>query len=62
LQHAPLGHAYQLQMLFALTQGSTVESAIGSTPLPPGCIVILPAEGIEYALGGEGEVIRIAQP
>jgi mannose-6-phosphate isomerase len=58
----PLGSPTQLQMLFALTEGATVESSTGSTPLTPGSIVILPAEAIEYNLSGEGEVIRIAQP
>jgi mannose-6-phosphate isomerase len=61
-QSAPLGHAHKLQMVFALSEGSAIESANGITPLPPGRIIILPAEGIEYALSGEGEVIRIAQP
>jgi len=59
---APLCTPNKLQMLFALTEGATVESATGSTPLTPGSIVILPAEGIDYSLSGAGEVIRIAQP
>jgi mannose-6-phosphate isomerase len=61
-QSAPLSHPNKLQMLFALSEGSTVESAVGSTDLPPGRIVILPAEGLEYTLIPEGEVIRITQP
>ena len=59
---APLGSPTKLHMLFALTEGATVESADTSTPLMPGRIVLLPAEGIDYALAGAGEVIRIAQP
>jgi mannose-6-phosphate isomerase len=58
----PLGLPNQMQMLFALCEGSSVESAAGVTQLDPWHIVILPAEGIEYALCGNGEVIRIAQP
>jgi hypothetical protein len=30
--------------------------------LEAGRIVLVPAEGIEYELRGDGEVIRIAQP
>jgi mannose-6-phosphate isomerase len=58
----PLGLPNHMQMLFALGEGSSVENATSVTPLPPWHIVILPAEGIEYALRGNGEVIRIAQP
>jgi hypothetical protein len=49
-------------MLFALSDGASVEAAGHATPLPPGRIVILPAEAILYSLRGAGEVIRIAQP
>jgi mannose-6-phosphate isomerase len=58
----PLGLRNQMQMLFALEEGLSVESAAGSTQLKPWHIIVLPAEGIEYALRGNGEVIRIAQP
>jgi len=58
----PLDHADKLQMLFALSDGATVEGAASIMPLTPGRIVILPAEGIDYSLRGTGEVIRIAQP
>jgi mannose-6-phosphate isomerase len=59
---APLGHPHKLQMLFALSDGAYVVSNGSATPLTPGRIVILPAEGIDYSLHGTGEVIRIAQP
>jgi mannose-6-phosphate isomerase len=59
---APLGNPHELQMLFALNDGAVVEAGGSSTPLTPGSITILPAEGIEYSLRGAGEVIRIAQP
>jgi mannose-6-phosphate isomerase len=59
---APLGLRNQMQMLFALGEGSSVESYAGTLRLELGRIVVLPAEGIEYVLRGKGEVIRIAQP
>jgi mannose-6-phosphate isomerase len=59
---APLGLRDRMQMLFALAEGASVESSAGVTQLEPWRIVILPAVGIEYALRGKGEVIRIAQP
>lgn len=59
---ASLGLRNQLQMLFALGEGASVEGAEGSTKLDPWRVVVLPAEGVEYALRGAGEVIRIAQP
>jgi mannose-6-phosphate isomerase len=60
---APLHEADRMQMLVALSDGCAVEYPAGeSTPLPPGCVVVLPAEGVAYALRGAGEVIRIAQP
>jgi mannose-6-phosphate isomerase len=59
---SPLGEPTKLQMLFALAEGATVATATTSTPLTPGSVVLLPAEGIDYTLTGEGEVIRIAQP
>jgi mannose-6-phosphate isomerase len=52
----------QMQMLFALNDGSSVESNAGATKLEAGQIVVLPGEGMEYALRGRGDVIRIAQP
>ena len=58
----PLAMNDRLQMLFAMDEGSWVESEEGSTPLEPGCVVVLPAESVAYALRGAGEVIRIAQP
>jgi mannose-6-phosphate isomerase len=59
---APLGLRDKMQMLFALGEGAWVESAAGSVRLDPWRVVVLPAEGVEYALRGAGEVIRIAQP
>jgi mannose-6-phosphate isomerase len=58
----PLGLSGKMQMLFALGEGASVESAAGSVRLDPWRVVVLPAEGVEYALRGVGEVIRIAQP
>jgi mannose-6-phosphate isomerase len=58
----PLGLSGKMQMLFALGEGASVESAAGSVRLDPWRVVLLPAEGVEYALRGAGEVIRIAQP
>jgi mannose-6-phosphate isomerase len=58
----PLGLPNRMQMLFALSEGSSIESATSVMQLDPWCIVILPSEGIEYALRGNGEVIRIVQP
>ena len=58
----PLGHCSQMQMLFALGEGSSVESDAGSSRLEPGRIMLLPAEDVEYRLRGRGEVIRIAPP
>ncbi len=57
-----LGMERRMQMLFALGDGTSVESAAGVMPLKPGSIVVLPAEGMAYELRGEGDVIRIAQP
>ncbi len=57
-----LGLSAKMQMLFALGEGAAVESAAGSVRLDPWRVVVLPAEGVEYALRGVGEVIRIAQP
>ena len=59
---AALGLRHQMQMLFALAEGIFVQSEWGATPLTPGSIMVLPAEGTEYALRGVGDVIRIAQP
>ncbi len=58
----PLGLSGKMQMLFALGEGASVESAAGSVRIDPWRVVVLPAEGVEYALRGVGEVIRIAQP
>ncbi len=58
---APLGLSGKMQMLFALGEGASVESAAGSMTLDPWRVVVLPAEGVEYSLRGAGEVIRIAQ-
>ena len=58
----PLGLGNRMQMLFALGEGASVESGAGSVKLDPWRVVVLPAEGVEYALRGAGEVIRIAQP
>ena len=59
---ASLGICNQMQMLFAMGEGSSVESDAGAMRLEPGRIVVLPAEGIEYVLRGSGKVIRVAQP
>jgi mannose-6-phosphate isomerase len=58
----PLGLQEKMQMLFALSEGASVESAAGSVSLDPWRVVVLPAEGVAYSLRGTGEVIRIAQP
>jgi mannose-6-phosphate isomerase len=59
---ARLGGAERMQMVVALAEGCSVESAAGeSMALPPGWVVVLPGEGVEYRLRGIGEVIRIAQ-
>jgi mannose-6-phosphate isomerase len=58
----PLGHGNQMQMLFALADGLSVESDAGATPLEAGWVVLLPREDVEYRLRGRGEVIRIAEP
>jgi len=58
----PLGLGNKMQMLFALGEGASVESSAGSMKLDPWRVVVLPAEGVEYALRGAGEVIRISQP
>lgn len=57
-----LGFCDKMQMLFALGEGASVESLAGSIKLDPWRVVVLPAEGVEYALRGAGEVIRISQP
>jgi mannose-6-phosphate isomerase len=59
---ARLGLRERMQILFALSEGASVEGAAGSVPLDPWRVVVLPAEGVEYSLRGAGEVIRIAQP
>jgi mannose-6-phosphate isomerase len=59
---AALGEQQKMQMLFALCSGATVSDASSETLLEPWRIVVLPAEGLEYRLGGEGDVIRIRQP
>jgi mannose-6-phosphate isomerase len=59
---ASLGMSDRMQLLFAMDAVSSVESDVGMTKLEAGRIVVLPAEGVEYALRGGGEVIRIAQP
>jgi mannose-6-phosphate isomerase len=55
---ASLGLADRMQMLVALGEGCFV----GERNLKPGCVVVLPAEGVAYTLRGKGDVIRIAQP
>jgi len=57
-----LGMSGQMQMLFATEDGLSVASDGGVVKLEAGRIVLLPAEGVEYEVRGEGEVIRIAQP
>jgi mannose-6-phosphate isomerase len=57
-----LGVADKLQILVALGEGCVVTSATSTTALPPGRVVLLPAEQIDYSLEGAGEVIRIVQP
>jgi len=60
---ASLGLPNQLQILVARSEGCIVTAdAFPGIVLPPGCAVLLPAEGINYTLEGTGEVIRIAQP
>jgi mannose-6-phosphate isomerase len=55
---AALGLTDKMQMLFALGEGASV----GDVALDPWRVVVVPTEGVEYALRGVGEVIRIAQP
>jgi mannose-6-phosphate isomerase len=58
---APLGGAETMQMVVALGEGCAVVSSAGERiALPPGWVVVLPGEGVEYRLSGVGEVIRIA--
>jgi mannose-6-phosphate isomerase len=58
----PLGLSRKMQMLFALSEGVSVEGEADVVSLDPWRVLVLPAEGVEYALRGAGEVIRIAQP
>jgi mannose-6-phosphate isomerase len=51
-----LGHSDRLQMVVALGEGSL----LNGERLAAGRVVVLPAEGQEYRLGGSGEVVRIA--
>jgi hypothetical protein len=51
-----------MQMLFALSEGVSVEGEAGAMSLDPWSVLVLPAEGVDYSLRGAGEVIRIAQP
>lgn len=53
-----LGMREKMQMVFALGEGLSV----GSVGLDPWRVLVLPAEGVEYAVVGVGEVIRIAVP
>lgn len=59
---ATLGDGDRMRMLFAKEEGTSVEGAAGTVSLKPGSIVVLPAEGAEYALRGVGDVIMIALP
>jgi mannose-6-phosphate isomerase len=59
---ARLGLQSKMQMLFALSEGVSVEGEMGVVTLDPWRVLVLPAEGVEYSLRGAGEVIRIAQP
>ncbi len=54
---AALGLAERMQMVVALGDGCFV----GERALKPGCLVVLPGEGVAYTLHGNGNVIRIAQ-
>jgi mannose-6-phosphate isomerase len=53
---AELVGASGMQMVVALGEGMSV----GGTELPPGSVVVLPAEGVGYAVEGSGVVVRIA--
>jgi len=57
-----LGLSGKMQMLFALSEGVSVEGEMGVVLLDPWRVLVLPAEGVEYSVRGAGEVIRIAQP
>jgi len=57
-----LGSSGKMQMLFALSEGVSVEGETGVVGLDPWRVLVLPAEGVEYWVRGAGEVIRIAQP
>jgi mannose-6-phosphate isomerase len=48
-----------LQVLIALADGCTVESALGVVALPKAHAVVLPAESVEYTLRGVGDVVRV---
>jgi mannose-6-phosphate isomerase len=54
---APLVGASGMQMVVALEKGMSV----GQAELPPGSVVLLPAEGVSYVVKGSGTVVRIAQ-
>jgi mannose-6-phosphate isomerase len=53
-----LGMSGKMQMLFALGEGLSV----GGVGLDPWRVMVLPAEGVEYAVKGAGDVVRIAVP
>jgi mannose-6-phosphate isomerase len=53
-----LGLSDRMQMLVAMSDGCSV----GAMMLEPGRVVVLPSEGVAYAVSGSGEVIRVAQP
>jgi mannose-6-phosphate isomerase len=53
---AELNGASGMQMVVALGEGMSVSG----TKLPPGSVVVLPAEGVGYAVEGSGVVVRIA--
>jgi mannose-6-phosphate isomerase len=59
---AELGLSGKLQILVALEAGAFVTWPSGRYALPPGCVVLLPAEDATYAIETQGAVIRIAQP
>jgi mannose-6-phosphate isomerase len=57
-----LGSSGTMQMLFALGEDVSVESEAGSVGLDAWRVMVLPAEDVEYAVRGVGDVIRIALP
>ena len=61
-QPLPLGFEGQMQVLFALGEGAVLTSADQELALPRGFAVVLPAEGVAYAVKGSVPVVRVLAP